>query len=153
MKYFVFSAETGELSKPHSQTIRPAIGDLWFVRYQDGNDIYILDKNGSTLYGNDLKHKEILNYVPNKNNTKALIQLPRNKDQNRTFNILLGNGKLLFENEGEMQNAYNSSLGNDGQITGGFVFKFEDKFVKVDKDLEIIAEGSSLEEVERAKAA
>ena len=139
----IFVGETGKTSQGYS-SIEPTIGNLWVGKQRGGfSSLDILDAQGKII------HSYLSRYVPNKKKSRALI----GKDfYGKGYNILLDNGKLLFENGGELQSGYLSSIGADQEIAHDIILKFEEKFVKLNKNLEIVAEGPSLEEMQQIAA-
>lgn len=143
----LFSGRTGKFSEEMYRQIGAGVGELWVGVL--GNDRFddnfvILDKDGNQLY-------RLYEYVPNKDKTRALVRFLGHS------NVLLGDGKLLFDtpkddnydnNKNVRVHATYKNYEKD-QLAGNIIFEQEGRFVKLNKDLEIMAEGASLEEVNR----
>ncbi|MFZ2149999.1 MAG: hypothetical protein WAV15_02480 [Minisyncoccia bacterium] len=146
IKYRLFSAETGKLSKEYDNPIIPSVGNLWMVKHD--NNIYILDKNAIILH-------KIGEYVPNDTKTRAVVRAGFG------YNILLEDGTLMFEDETgfyveeSVSWGIHSSWSTGGKVSDDIILKPRKeggKFRRLNKNLEVVAEGDSIEEVKKAAA-
>ncbi len=92
-------------------------------------------------------HEDIREYIPSRNNKRALIQKGPFE-----YNVVLKDGSLLFGNgEMPMYSDHTNVIDRVGgtQIVDSIIFGEEDRFVLLNEDLEIVAEDSSAEAIEK----
>ena len=157
----LFSGRTGEFSQGTYKRIEPGIGELWIGvvdTYNYRENYTVLEKDGNELYG-------LGNYVANKDNTRALVRVIIG--YNYIYNVLLSNGKFLFdmpvipkegtydyEDSMSLKIPFNDAVSyNEKEIRKDIIFGKEGKYVRLNKNLEVVAEGITLEEVQSNKEA
>lgn len=143
LKKKLFFGETGKTSAEYS-SIQPGLGKLWLA--QRGEAFDILNNKGEEIF-------MTWQYDPNKNQTRALVKLEdRVNYSGRHFNVLLEDGNLLFDKDKpiSLRRPFNSITKNK-KIVDEAIVEHDNKFFKLNKDLEIIAQGSSLEEIQNSQ--